>query len=76
MGKNGWKQWTPEELQELRALAWMNLSKEAIGQRMGRTPAAIVQRAWQARIPLAGRRTRRTSATASPGTAPPEPGTR
>jgi hypothetical protein len=75
VGKNGWKPWTPEDVQELRALAWMKLPKEAIGMRMGRTPAAIVQRAWQERIPLAGRRPRRSAhddARALPATDTPD----
>jgi hypothetical protein len=57
--KNGWKPWTEEELQELRTFAQLKLPKEAIGLRLGRSPGAIVQRAWQERIVLAGRRAQR-----------------
>jgi len=57
--KNGWKPWTEEELQELRTFAQLKLPKEVIGLRLGRSPAAIVQRAWQERIVLSGRRAQR-----------------
>lgn len=55
--RNGWKRWTVEDLQQLRALAQADVPKEVIGLRLGRTTEAVAQRAWLEGIPLAGRQT-------------------
>ena len=50
--RNSGKPWTQQEVQQLRTLAKQNTPTRVIGLKLGRTPAAVQQKASQEDISL------------------------